>query len=63
MGGSTIENMFSVKIPRTVPRAVAFIKNLKDILVFGREDGTVCIYVILTADCILIMYQVHLARQ
>ena len=30
--------------------------NTKDILVFGREDGTMCIYVILTADCILIMY-------
>ena len=62
MGGSTIENMFSVKIPRTVPSAVAFIENSKDILVFGREDGTVCVYVILTADCILIMHQVHLAR-
>ena len=50
MGGSTIENMFSVKILRTVPSAVAFIENSKDILVFGREDGTVCVYVILTAD-------------
>ena len=56
MGGSTIEKMFSVKIPRTVPSTVAFIENSKDILVFGREDGTICVYVILMADCILIMY-------
>ena len=56
MGGSTIENMFSVKILRTVPSAVAFIENSRDILGFGQEDGTLCLHVILMADCILTLY-------
>jgi hypothetical protein len=41
--GSTVENVFSVKLLRTVPSAVAFAENGRDIMVFGREDGIVCV--------------------
>jgi hypothetical protein len=43
---SVVENMFSVKLPRTVPSAVAFTENGKDIILFGREDGIVCVWVL-----------------
>lgn len=59
---SAIKNVFSVKIPRTVPSATAFIENLRDILIFGREDGTLWVHIIQIADSILMMHQVHLAR-
>jgi hypothetical protein len=62
MGGSAVENVFSVKIQRTVPSAVAFVENSKDVLVFGREDGTLWVHVILMSDDILTIHQVHLAR-
>ena len=42
--GSAVECVFSVKLPRTIPSAVAFVENEKDILVFGREDGIVCVW-------------------
>jgi hypothetical protein len=41
--GSVVESIFSVKLPRTVPSAVAFAENGKDIILFGREDGIVCV--------------------
>ena len=41
--GSAVESVFSVKLPRTIPSAVAFTENGKDILLFGREDGAVCV--------------------
>ena len=41
--GSIVENVFSVKLPRTMPSAVAFAENGKDIILFGREDGIVCV--------------------
>jgi len=41
--GKEVENVFSVKVPMTVPSTVAFVENSKDVLVFGREDGTVCV--------------------
>jgi hypothetical protein len=40
--GSVVENIFSVKLS-TVPSAVGFAENGKDIVLFGREDGIVCV--------------------
>jgi hypothetical protein len=44
--GSIFENVFSVKLPKTVPSAVAFAENGKDIILFGREDGIVCVWIL-----------------
>jgi hypothetical protein len=62
MGSSAVENVFLVKIPRTVPSAAAFIENSKDVLIFRQEDGILWVYVIQIADSILMMLQVHLAK-
>jgi hypothetical protein len=46
ISGTAIENVFSVKIPRTVPSAAAFVEHSQDVLVFGREDGALCVHII-----------------
>jgi hypothetical protein len=44
--GSVVENVFSVKLSKTVPSAVAFAENGKDIILFGREDGIVYVWIL-----------------
>ena len=43
ISGRAFENLFSVRVPRVVPSAAVFVESSKDILVFGREDGTLCV--------------------
>jgi hypothetical protein len=43
ISGGAADNIFSVKVPRVVPSAAVFVENSKDILVFRREDGTLCV--------------------
>jgi hypothetical protein len=52
ISGTAIENVFSVKIPRTVPSAAAFVEHSQDVLVFGREDGALCVHIIWIDDSI-----------
>ena len=44
--GNGVENVFSVKLPKTVPSAIAFAENGRDLILFGREDGLVCVWVL-----------------